>query len=373
MAWEGGPGRYCRQVHLITTGPSGAAGQWSHRSEFDVAGVSLDSVSKRFGSCQAVCDVSLAVPTGHQLVLLGPSGCGKTTLLRLIAGLEGLDSGVIRIGDEVVARPGFGLPPEKRRVGMVFQDWALFPHMTVAKNVAFGLTRAQIADGRVDEALRLVHMDHLTDRRPDQLSAGQAQRVALARAIAPQPRLLLFDEPFSSLDAELRVELRSEVATLMREVGMTAVFVTHDQEEAFVLGDSVAVMNEGRVVQFGAPAEIYARPADPWVAGFVGDANLLMGQAAGSRARTPLGELPLRRPAEGPVRVLARPEHIGLSPRSGSGAVVETVEFYGHDTSYRVRVGDDVVTVRAAAAPAFGVGDGVDLTYTGPAAVTFPP
>lgn len=337
-----------------------------------MTGLTLDSVSKRFGACQAVCDATLSLATGRQLVLLGPSGCGKTTLLRMIAGLEDVDSGVIQIGGEVVARPGLSVPPEKRRVGMVFQDWALFPHLTVAKNVSFGLSRNEVAAGRVTEALQLVHMAHLADRRPHELSAGQAQRVALARAIAPQPRLLLFDEPFSSLDAELRVELRSEVAALMRDVGMTAVFVTHDQEEAFVLGDSVAVMNEGCVVQFGTPAEIYAQPADPWVAGFVGDANLLPATASGPRADTPVGEVSLRESATGPVRVLARPEHITLSAGSEAAGTVEAVEFYGHDTAYRVRVGTDLVTVRAPAAPAFSVGQGVALTYTGPAAVTFP-
>lgn len=336
-----------------------------------MTGLTLDSVSKRFGSCQAVCDATLSVAAGGQLVLLGPSGCGKTTLLRMIAGLEDVDSGVIAIDGEVVARPGLSVPPEKRRVGMVFQDWALFPHLTVAKNVAFGLSRSQVAAGRVEEALRLVHLDHLAGRRPHELSAGQAQRVALARAIAPQPRLLLFDEPFSSLDAELRVELRSEVAALMRQVGMTAVFVTHDQEEAFVLGDSVAVMNDGCVVQFGTPAEIYAQPIDPWVARFVGDANLLAATASGPSASTLLGEVPLQESTQGVVQVLARPEHITLSPGSDTDGRVEAVEFYGHDTSYRVRMGADLVTVRAPAAPLFNVGDGVAMRYTGPDAITY--
>ncbi len=338
------------------------------------AGLSVRSVSKRFGDCLAVDDVSVDVTSGQQLVLLGPSGCGKTTLLRMIAGLETPDSGVIEIAGDVVAGPGRCVAPERRRVGMVFQDWALFPHMSVARNVAYGLTREQVRDGRAVAALELVHMAHLADRRPHELSAGQAQRVALARAIAPQPRLLLFDEPFSSLDAELRVSLRSEVAALMRKVQMTAVFVTHDQEEAFVLGDQVAVMNAGRVVQVGAPADIYRDPATDWVATFVGDANLLPASGAGSVARTALGPVQLRSGVTGDCRVLARPEHITVTPAAGGAAgVVTAVEFYGHDTTYRVALGEVPILVRAAAAPQFEVGDRVDVAYVGPDAATFAP
>lgn len=336
------------------------------------AGLQVRSVSKRFGDCPAVTDVSLVVPTGQQLALLGPSGCGKTTLLRMIAGLESPDEGEIVIGGDVVADPSSNVAPEARRVGMVFQDWALFPHMTVIRNVSYGLTKQQAAAGRAMEALRLVHMEHLADRRPHELSAGQAQRVALARAIAPQPRLLLFDEPFSSLDAELRVTLRAEVAALMREVDMTAVYVTHDQEEAFVLGDQVAVMNAGRVVQIGTPASIYSEPASAWVASFVGDANLLSGAGDGETATTPMGRVPLRRAATGDSRVLVRPEHIELSPGNGGGmGVVSSVEFYGHDTAYSIMLNGTPIRVRAAAAPRFRPGDRVDLLYVGPPAMTF--
>jgi iron(III) transport system ATP-binding protein len=357
------------------------------------SGLELRGLVKRFGDTVAVDGVSLSVPRGRQTVLLGPSGCGKTTLLRIIAGLEREDAGTVAIDGARLSDSGRGLPPEKRRIGMVFQDWALFPHMTVARNVAFGLTRRQVLDGAVDRTLGMMDMAGLAHRRPHELSAGQAQRVALARALAPQPRLLLFDEPFSSLDAELRVKVRGEVAALMRELQMTAVYVTHDQEEAFILGDEVAVMRDGRLVQVGTPAAIYADPATRWVARFLGDANLLRGFADGSSAVTGIGTMPLVQDRHGECEVLARPEHIAITP--GASAMVRAVEFYGHDTVYRLVVGEapaaptvsaapqagegasspnptiDEVLVRAAAAPAHRVGDRVSLSYVGPAAVSY--
>ena len=339
------------------------------------AGLSLTGIVKNFSDTPAVADVSLTVPEGRQMVLLGPSGCGKTTLLRVVAGLEREDAGTVSVCGQLLSRDGQGLPPEKRRIGMVFQDWALFPHMTVARNVAFGLDRRQIAAGAVAETLELMHMSQLAHRRPHELSAGQAQRVALARALAPRPRLLLFDEPFSSLDAELRVQVRGEVADLMRELRMTAVYVTHDQEEAFILGDEVAVMRDGALVQVGTPASIYADPATPWVARFLGDANLLPAVADGPRAATGIGPMPLRQERRGDCEVLARPEHIVITP--GADATVRSVEFYGHDTVYRVAAraaaagGAADVLVRAAAAPEHTVGDSVSLRYVGPAAVSY--
>jgi len=331
----------------------------------------LSGVSKSFAATVAVRDVTLRAPAGSQTVLLGPSGCGKTTLLRIIAGLEHEDAGVVSIDGERLSCDGRGLPPEKRRVGMVFQDWGLFPHMTVERNVAFGLSREQIADGAVERTLDMMRMTKLASRRPHELSAGQAQRVALARALAPRPRLLLFDEPFSSLDAELRVRVRTEVAQLMRELAMTAVYVTHDQEEAFVLGDEIAVMASGRIVQQGAPERIYLEPASAWVAGMLGEANLIPGDAVGDVANTCCGQVPLLRARSGDCQVLARPEHLAIS--AGDQATVTAVEFYGHDTVYRVTTADDepVVLVRAGAAPSHQVGDRVSLAYTGPATVCF--
>jgi iron(III) transport system ATP-binding protein len=337
-------------------------------------GLTVDGVSKWFGHVPALDQVSVSVDVGQMLVLLGPSGCGKTTLLRIIAGLERADTGSVKVGADVVVEPKVFVPPEKRRIGMVFQDWALFPHLTVAKNVAYGLTRAEVSSGRVAQTLELVDMVHLADRRPDELSAGQAQRVALARALAPQPRLLLFDEPFSSLDVELRVSVRREVADLMRSLGMAAVFVTHDQEEAFVLGDKVAVMRRGNIVQIDRPAQIYDHPTTPWVAGFVGDANLLPATCEGTTAHTSLGKVPLRMARMGAGLVLARPEHLVMSP--GRSLRVTAVDFYGHDTRYRAcpNAPTDAcaeLLIRAPGAPQYRVGDGVTVGYKGPASVAF--
>jgi len=331
----------------------------------------MTAINKTFGNTHAVADVDFTLAAQQQLVLLGPSGCGKTTLLRMIAGLVKPDSGSITVDGQVLSDPGSFVPPEKRRIGMVFQDWALFPHMTVGKNVAYGLTRSDISAGRVEETLELLHMLPLAERKPHQLSAGQAQRVALARALAPRPRLLLFDEPFSSLDAELRVSVRREVSDLMRQVHMTAVYVTHDQEEAFVLGDQVAVMNAGRVVQVGRPADIYKAPVSEWVAGFVGDANVFAAVGTGHLATTELGEIALVHPAVGPCRVLARPEHLLLRADPAGVGRVTAVEFRGHDTSYRVAVGAHEFHARAVSVPSFAIDDRVALTYVGPAAVTF--
>ncbi len=252
---------------------------------------------------------------------------------------------------------------------MVFQDWALFPHLTVAQNVAFGLDDDE-ATTRVDEVLEMVGMTGLRDRYPDSLSGGQMQRVALARALAPHPRLLLFDEPFSNLDTRMRIKVRSDIAALMREVGITSVFVTHDQEEAFVLGDRVSVMRDGAIVQSGTPTEIYHHPATPWVASFVGDANVLVGAATGWQAETPVGVVALAEPLHGPCRVVVRPEHLVLE--SGYDALVTATEFYGHDTSHRVTMGEITLQVRAIGAPCFAVGDRVSVSYRGPAAVAFP-
>ncbi len=334
-------------------------------------GLVLTDIRKAFGDTEAVSNVSLSVAAASQTVLLGPSGCGKTTLLRIIAGLEAEDSGVVTVAGEELSRDGVGLPPERRRIGMVFQDWGLFPHLTVERNIAFGLNRSRINEGAVTETLELMRIADLAHRRPHELSAGQAQRVALARALAPRPRILLFDEPFSSLDAELRGQVRAEVAALMRELKMTAVYVTHDQEEAFVLGDEIAVMRSGKIVQTGSPAQIYLRPVTKWVATFLGDANLIEGEANQSTAITAIGNLPLQRSASGKCQVLARPEHVSIS--SGADGEVVGVDFYGHDTVYLVRLRsmDTNIQVRASAAPEFSIGQSVALNYAGPPAACF--
>jgi iron(III) transport system ATP-binding protein len=254
---------------------------------------------------------------------------------------------------------------------MVFQDWALFPHLDVGDNVGYGLPRRERRGGRVDAALELVGLGGLARRRPGTLSGGQQQRVALARAIAPEPAVLLLDEPFSNLDTTLRVQVRTEIHQLLAELGVTTVFVTHDQEEAFVLGDEVAVMDEGRIVQQAPPDELYADPASPWVAGFVGDANLLAGDALGTSARTVVGEVTLRSASRGAVTVLLRPEELRLE--AGGDATVELTEFYGHDTVYLVQpaVGP-TLRVRAGSAPGHRRGDAVTVRYSGPPALSWP-
>ena len=326
-------------------------------------------IAKRFNGTAALAGVDLAVERGESLALLGPSGCGKTTLLRVLAGLEVPDRGDITLEDTTLTGPAHFVPPEQRRIGMVFQDWALFPHMTVARNVAFGLGKAGIDRSRVSETLDLVGLSHLADRYPDELSGGQAQRVAVARALAPRPRVLLFDEPFSNLDTDLRTRIRADVAALMREVGMTSIFVTHDQEESFVVGDRVAVMREGRIVQVGRPAEVYQYPASAWVAAFVGEANLLTGVATNGHASTAVGEVPLAGPVKGPCRVVIRPEHLTVG--RGNQGVVSSVEFYGHDTSYELALNGTRLLARVIAAPDFAPGDRVSVSYNGPGVAAF--
>jgi iron(III) transport system ATP-binding protein len=314
----------------------------------------------------------MVVPAATTLALLGPSGCGKTTLLRAIAGLEPLLGGSVVLDDRLVAGPGAFVAPEQRRIGMVFQDAALFPHLSVADNVGFGLralTRHDRRD-RVDEMLDLVGVASLADRKPGTLSGGQRQRVALARSLAPAPAVLLLDEPFSALDASLRARLRHEVVSIIRSVGVTAVFVTHDQEEAFVIGDQVAVMRHGSICQIGTPEELYAAPADEWVADFVGDANMVDGVASGRTAETVVGTVPLEVEHRGAVRVLVRPE--ALHVVAGDDAEVVDVEFYGHDMLVRliIRSGEHLaVRCRPAMGPA--IGSNVGIRYAGPPAVAF--
>jgi iron(III) transport system ATP-binding protein len=324
-----------------------------------------------YGPNRVLDGVGLHVPAGSVLALLGPSGCGKTTLLRSIAGLVEPAAGSIALGDRVVVGPGVFVSPERRRVGMVFQDWALFPHLSVARNVGFGLSRAARRAGDVERALELVGLRDCAERLPSTLSGGQQQRVALARALATRPAVLLLDEPFSNLDAALRTQLRREVIDLLRAVGTTTVFVTHDQEEAFLLGDEVALMLDGRVQQQDAPADLYESPGNRQVADFVGDANLLPGSADGQVARTLIGDLPLRADHRGDVAVLVRPEQLRVT--AGDDLAVERVEYYGHDAVYVL--GDDAggrVRVRILERPTFARGDHVTVHYTGGPTLAYP-
>ena len=299
----------------------------------------LEGVSKSFGPVRAVEDVTLEIDSGELLAVLGPSGCGKTTLLRLIAGFERPDGGRIAVGGRELAGPDCFVAPERRRVGIVFQDYALFPHLSVESNVAFGLERRarEERDSITLRTLELVGLQHKAANHPHELSGGERQRVALARALAPGPELILLDEPFSSLDATLRAGLRREVELILRDAGATALLVTHDQEEALSLADRLAVMREGRIVQVGAPQEVYGRPANRWTAGFVGEVNVLAGVARGTGVETELGVFDVGTSTSGSVHVAVRPEQLLLrADRSGNAEVVAR-EFRGHDVLYRLR------------------------------------
>ena len=285
-------------------------------------------LTKRFGQVTALHEVSLQLDPGKTLALLGPSGCGKTTLLRLIAGFDAPTSGSIQIGDRVVCASGAYVPPERRNVGMVFQDYALFPHLTVRQNVGFGLPqRAANRKTRVNELLQLVGLDNHENRYPHQLSGGEQQRVALARTLAPQPKLVLLDEPFSNLDTELRREVRGEVKHILKTLEATAILVTHDQEEAFELGDQVALLYGGRLEQTGPTLEVYRQPATPFVARFLGKADFLPARVANGAIETELGTLvrPPRVPQGNHLHVLVRPEHLEVSVRPFERGVPATV------------------------------------------------
>lgn len=329
------------------------------------AAIATHEVSKSFGVTLAVDRASVAVYEHELVALLGPSGCGKTTLLRLIAGFERPGEGSVSIGGRVVADASTFVPPERRRVGMVFQEYALFPHMTVEKNVAYGLER-EGRNARVAELLDLVGLGGLGGRYPHELSGGQAQRVALARALAPNPAVVLFDEPFSNLDSRLRVSLRSEVRRILKEAGAAALFVTHDQEEAFSLADRVAVMWEGRVVQQGRPSEVYRIPATRDLATFLGDADFLPGRASAGYVQTEIGRVAVGAgPLEGDVEVMLRPEMIELHPGCGTATVLST-EYFGHDQLVAVELPSGrTLHVRLGPLPDLAAGERVSLSPCG--------
>ena len=334
--------------------------------------LSVENLSKSFGEVTVIEDCSLDVAWGEMVTLLGPSGCGKTTLLRIVAGLEQADQGVIRIAGNPVAGNGTWVRPEDREVGMVFQDWALFPHLDVAKNVGYGVPRRRRA-AEVSTTLEMVNLPGMQSRMPDTLSGGQQQRVALARALAPQPTVLLLDEPFSNLDAALRREVRTEVRQLLRDTGMTAVFVTHDREEALVLGDRVAVMHDGRIVQIGSPAEVYQHPSSPWVAAFLGAVSMYPAVASGDVAQADFGTIPLLDPAEGPVEVAIRPEAVELRlDDSAAKHVVEHFEYRGADAVVTVANPAGLrLHARVSGTQSLALGDRVTPVYSGPPAAAF--
>ncbi|MGB7859882.1 MAG: ABC transporter ATP-binding protein [Acidimicrobiia bacterium] len=284
-------------------------------------------LTKTYGDVVALDAFSLDVWEGSLLTLLGPSGCGKTTALRVIAGFEPA-TGTVEVRGRQVLGPGIFVSPDKRRVGMVFQDYALFPHMTVAGNVGYGLTKGE-GPRRTAEVLELVGLQRMAERMPNELSGGQQQRVALARALAPNPDVILLDEPFSNLDANLRDRVRRELRSILTETRTTAVLVTHDQEEALATSDLVAVMYRGKVVQVDSPVELYTSPADPWIANFLGDADALTATGHRGYADTDVGRF--KTDLKGRVVVIVRPEDVQISIGETPNATVANSEFFGHD------------------------------------------
>lgn len=317
-------------------------------------------VDRRFGHDVALDGFHLDVHAGHVMTLLGPSGSGKTTALRLVAGFDRPDHGSIEIEGKMVANDRIFVPPERRRVGMVFQDYALFPHLTVERNVGYGVDRAH-RSRRVAETVELVGLEGKEHKLPHELSGGEQQRVALARALAPQPRVILLDEPFSNLDAALRSRVRAEVADILRQAGTTAVFVTHDQEEALSTSDFVAVMRAGKVVQAARPGDLYQDPIDEWVAGFLGDADFVRGEASAGLVTTPVGVFPTD--LEGSVRVMIRPEAVVLSPDAEGRAVVRQRQFFGHDQLVTVTLEEGLqLRARLGPTPYLEPGDPVSVS-----------
>ena len=316
--------------------------------------LNLEHVSHRFGNLLAVDDVTLTVEPGEIVCLVGPSGCGKSTLLRVAAGLEPLQQGRVSIGAETMADGAVTVPPEKRNVGLVFQDYALFPHLSVRENIAFGLREMSPADqrARTERALDRTGLDRWADTYPHELSGGQQQRVALARAIAPRPRVVLLDEPFSGLDAQLRHRVRDDVAGILHDSGVATLMVTHDSEEAMYIADRIAVMREGGIRQIGPPDDIYLRPADAFVAAFFGDVNRFRGIVSMASVDTPVGKVDTNGIADGTeVEVLLRPEALEFDESQTNGdaiaAIVDNARFLGRTSLIDLTVGDrDPVPVR---------------------------
>ncbi|KMW58604.1 Putrescine transport ATP-binding protein PotA [Candidatus Rhodobacter oscarellae] len=347
--------------------------------------IEIERITKTFGqgaaAFTALHEVSLEIAENEFFTLLGPSGCGKTTLLRLIAGFEAPSGGTLKLNGADIAH----LPPNKRPVNTVFQSYALFPHMTVAENIGFGLEmqgkpRAEVA-AAVDEMLALVKMEPMRDRRTSEISGGQQQRVALARALAPHPKVLLLDEPLSALDLKLRKEMQIELKRLQGETGITFIFVTHDQEEALTMSDRIAVMSEGRIHQIGGPREIYDRPETRFVAGFIGDSNFLDVTVtaegdSGAMARLPCGHavaLP-EGATMGRSTLLVRPEHLGIAAPQGNETEllgqIENLVYLGTDTHFHLRLAQGPTLVaRRQNDPAeqarFAVGDQVAVEIDG--------
>lgn len=342
--------------------------------------IQVESVSAGYGGDPVLVDLSLAVNSGEFVAVLGSSGSGKTTLLRVLAGFLRPSSGSVIFGEKVISSANAWIPPEHRHLGIVPQEGALFPHLDVRRNVGFGLDRSTESSRRVEEVLEMVGMQDFSDARPQELSGGQQQRVALARALAPRPDVLLLDEPFSALDASMRVSLRAEVRELLKSLGTTSVMVTHDQEEALSIADRVAVMRDGRLVQMATPAELYQNPADLAVARFVGDAVELPAQWSGiDNVDTWLGRVAVRgKPnhSTGEIVAVLRPEQLSVIDASsidnslsgGAIGTVSRVSYHGHDSLLHVHLatGQDIAVRVPGESPAVA-GERVRIRVTGAA------
>ncbi|MFT4280482.1 ABC transporter ATP-binding protein [Microbacterium sp.] len=336
--------------------------------------VEFRGVVKDYGTTRVLHDFSLDIAPGEFVSLLGPSGCGKTTALRVLAGLEPSSGGAVVLGGRDVST----VPTNKRDIGMVFQSYSLFPHLRVVDNVAFGLRRRRVrmpeASSRAHDALALVGLDHLAGRFPHELSGGQQQRVALARALVTEPRVLLLDEPLSALDAKVRVQLRDEIRRIQLRLGITTVFVTHDQEEALAVSDRIAVMNAGRIEQVGSPEDLYLRPASPEVAAFVGVSSVVPGMVRGGRVHIGSQDLsPQIATADGEVDVFVRPENVRLVVAGGIAATVQESTFLGSYRRTLVRTDDGaLLTVQHAAGERVDYDDLVRIAFADVPVVTRP-
>ncbi len=329
----------------------------------DTPRLEVTGITRAYGGRDVVHDVSLSARSGQVLSLLGPSGCGKSTTLRIIAGVERQDTGTIRIDGKVVADAVHNVPPEARGVGLIFQDFALFPHLSVADNVAFGLSGSKSSKrARVEELLDRVHMLSLIDAFPHELSGGEQQRIALARAVAPRPRVMLMDEPFSGLDNRLRDGIRDETLQILKEEGAAVLLVTHEPEEAMRMSDEIALMRDGEIVQVGAPYNVYNAPVDKAAAAFFSDINVIQGKVQGALTNTPFGDFLTPGYQDGDdVDIVIRPQHLRIDfDRGGKGpnpsredglparGVVERARYMGHESLVEFRMDHDGSILKAS-------------------------
>ncbi len=327
-----------------------------------------NNITKTFRDTTAVHDLSLSLNNGQFLALLGPSGCGKTTSLRLIAGLERPTSGTMQINSRTVAANDTWIPPNRRQIGLVFQDYALFPHMNVFRNITYGLHGPRHQQHqRMSELLELVGLSGLEKRMPYELSGGQQQRVALARALAPAPSIMLLDEPFSNLDAGLRLQVRQDMHRILKSTSVTVILVTHDQEEAFSFADEVGVMLDGTLQQIASPRSIYQTPATPNIASFVGTANFIPANANGDTAQCILGTVQLHAPIHGPVDLMLRPESLRLMPDEAGSAEIIQITYLGHDQLIKLHLNDTTLLARSSPETHFFSGQRVRITLSAPA------